>query len=56
LTYIIPRDQSVSVNESVISSLEELIFAAIAALIIVFIFFRDVRNTLITIGQGYRSF
>jgi HAE1 family hydrophobic/amphiphilic exporter-1 len=50
LTYIIPRDQSVSVNESVISSLEELIFAAIAALIIVFIFFRDVRNTLITMA------
>ena len=50
LDYIIPRDQSVSVNESVISSLEELIFAAIAALIIVFIFFRDVRNTLITMA------
>ena len=50
LTYIVPRDQSVSVNESVISSLEELIFAAIAALIIVFIFFRDVRNTLITMA------
>jgi HAE1 family hydrophobic/amphiphilic exporter-1 len=50
LDYIIPRDQSVSVNESVISSIEELIFAAIAALIIVFIFFRDVRNTLITMA------
>lgn len=50
LTYIIPRDQSVSVQESVISSLEELIFASIAALIIVFIFFRDARNTLITMA------
>lgn len=50
LNYIIPRDQSVAVNESVISSLEELIFASIAALIVVFIFFRDIRNTLITMA------
>jgi len=50
LTYIIPRDQSVSVQESVISSLEELIFASLAALLIVYIFFRDARNTLITMA------
>lgn len=50
LSYIIPRDQSVSVRESVISSLEELIFASIAALIVVFLFFRDIRNTLITMA------
>ncbi|MBM4412072.1 MAG: efflux RND transporter permease subunit [Chloroflexi bacterium] len=48
--YIVPRDQSVSVRESVISSLEELIFATIAALIVVFLFFRDIRNTLITMA------
>lgn len=50
MSYIIPRDQSISVRESVISSLEELIFATIAALIVVFLFFRDIRNTLITMA------
>lgn len=50
MSYIVPRDQSVSVRESVISSLEELIFATIAALIVVFLFFRDIRNTLITMA------
>ncbi|MFZ9858103.1 MAG: efflux RND transporter permease subunit [Roseiflexaceae bacterium] len=50
ISYIIPRDQSTAVRESVISSIEELIFAAIAALLVVFAFFRDVRNTLITMA------
>lgn len=50
MSYIIPRDQSISVRESVISSIEELIFATIAALIVVFLFFRDIRNTLITMA------
>lgn len=50
MRYIIPRDQSVAVNESVISSIEELIFASVAALLVVFAFFRDVRNTLITMA------
>lgn len=50
LSYIVPRDQSTSVRESVISSLEELIFASIAALIVVFLFFRDVRNTIVTMA------
>jgi HAE1 family hydrophobic/amphiphilic exporter-1 len=50
LGYIIPRDQSVSVEQAVISSLEELIFASLAALLVVFIFFRDARNTLITMA------
>ena len=50
MSYIIPRDQSVAVSEAVISSLEELIFASIAALLVVFAFFRDIRNTLITMA------
>ncbi len=50
MQYIIPRDQSVAVSEAVISSLEELVFASIAALLVVFAFFRDIRNTLITMA------
>lgn len=50
MQYIIPRDQSVAVSEAVISSLEELVFASIAALLVVYAFFRDLRNTLITMA------
>ncbi len=50
MQYIIPRDQSVAVSEAVISSIEELIFASLAALLVVFAFFRDLRNTLITMA------
>lgn len=50
MQYIIPRDQSVAVSEAVISSIEELVFASLAALLVVFAFFRDLRNTLITMA------
>lgn len=50
MQYIIPRDQSVAVSEAVISSLEELVFASLAALLVVYAFFRDLRNTLITMA------
>jgi len=48
LTYITPRDTSEAVRQSTISSLEELIFAAVAALLVVMLFFSGIRNMLIT--------
>ena len=48
LTYTIPRDDSESVRSSVTSSIEELIFAAIAAFLVVWFFFRNLRSTIIT--------
>jgi hydrophobic/amphiphilic exporter-1 (mainly G- bacteria), HAE1 family len=48
ITYIIPRDSSTAVTASTISSLEELVFAAVAALLVVMLFFSGWRNMLIT--------
>ena len=48
LTYTIPRDDSESVRSSVTSSIEELLFAALAAFLVVWIFFRNLRSTIIT--------
>jgi HAE1 family hydrophobic/amphiphilic exporter-1 len=48
VTYIIPRDSSTAVTQSTISSLEELIFAAVSALLIVMLFFSGWRNMLLT--------
>ncbi len=48
LAYSIPRDDSTSVRSSVTSSIEELIFAAIAAFVVVWLFFRNLRSTIIT--------
>ncbi len=48
LSYFIPRDQSIDVRNSVASSLEELFFASLAAFLVVWFFFRDLRNTFIT--------
>ncbi|MEN9937851.1 MAG: hypothetical protein RLZZ387_4430 [Chloroflexota bacterium] len=48
LTYIIPRDSSTAVTASAISSLEELVFATVAALLVVMLFFSGLRNMLIT--------
>jgi HAE1 family hydrophobic/amphiphilic exporter-1 len=48
LTYTIPRDSSESVRQSTLSSLEELIFASVAALLVVMLFFSGLRNLLIT--------
>ncbi|NTU84732.1 MAG: efflux RND transporter permease subunit, partial [Chloroflexales bacterium] len=48
LTYTIPRDDSESVRSSITSSIEELIFAAVAAFLVVWLFFRNLRSTIIT--------
>jgi hydrophobic/amphiphilic exporter-1 (mainly G- bacteria), HAE1 family len=49
LEYFIPLDTSTFVEESVHGAIEELFVASIAAMIVVFIFFRSIRNTLVTI-------
>lgn len=48
LTYTIPQDDAEAVRDSVASSIEELIFAAVAAFIVVWLFFRNLRSTIIT--------
>jgi HAE1 family hydrophobic/amphiphilic exporter-1 len=50
LSYNIVRDDSTFVQQSVRSSLTELVAACVAAMIVVFLFFRDVRGTLITVA------
>lgn len=50
LIYFIPQDQSEAVRSSTESAIEELLMAALAALLVVFVFFRDPRNTLVTIA------
>ncbi|MBA3945449.1 MAG: efflux RND transporter permease subunit [Herpetosiphonaceae bacterium] len=50
LKYTIPNDQSTSVSESVNSAIEELLIAAVSAMLVVLIFFRDLRNTLVTVA------
>jgi len=50
LHYTVVRDQSTLVRQSVNGSIEELIIAAIAALLVVLLFFRDLRNTLTTVA------
>jgi HAE1 family hydrophobic/amphiphilic exporter-1 len=50
LTYTVIQDNSTFVEESTRSSITELISACAAALLVVFLFFRDVRGTLITIA------
>jgi HAE1 family hydrophobic/amphiphilic exporter-1 len=49
LTYFVPQDQSVEVEESTDSALEELLIAAVSAMLVVLLFFRDLRNTLVTV-------
>lgn len=48
LTYSIPSDSSTSVVSSTISSLEELIFSSVAALLVVMFFFSGLRNVLVS--------
>jgi HAE1 family hydrophobic/amphiphilic exporter-1 len=50
LRYTVVRDQSTIVRQSVNGSIEELIIAAIAALLVVLLFFRGLRNTLTTVA------
>ena len=48
LRYIIPSDQSEAVRQSTISSLEELVFASVAALLVVMGFFAGWRRMITT--------
>ncbi|NOK63650.1 MAG: hypothetical protein GFH27_549297n8 [Chloroflexi bacterium AL-W] len=50
LSYVIPLDQSEAVEESTRSAIEELLVASAAALIIVWLFFRNLRNTIVTLA------
>ncbi len=50
LRYSVVRDQSTIVRQSVSGSIEELIVACVAALLVVLLFFRDLRNTLTTVA------
>lgn len=50
LIHFIPRDQSIEVKESTQSAIDELLIAAVSALLVVFLFFRDLRNTITTIA------
>ena len=50
ITYIITNDQSTQVRNAVNSSIEEIILAVVAAMLVVLLFFRDIRNTLVTIA------
>ncbi len=50
LNYIVVRDDSEDVRSAILSSIEELIFAALAAFAVVWLFFRNLRSTLITMS------
>lgn len=50
LNYFIPNDQSTAVKNSTRSAIEELLIASLAAMLIVWLFFRDLRNTLVTVA------
>jgi hydrophobic/amphiphilic exporter-1 (mainly G- bacteria), HAE1 family len=50
LTYFIPSDQSIQIRESTNSAIEELLIAAVAAMLVVLVFFRDIRNTIVTVA------
>jgi HAE1 family hydrophobic/amphiphilic exporter-1 len=50
LRYFVPSDQSTFIKESTNSAIEELIIACIAAMLVVLVFFRDLRNTIVTIA------
>ncbi|MBC8163383.1 MAG: efflux RND transporter permease subunit [Roseiflexaceae bacterium] len=50
LNYFIPNDQANEVRSSVDSAIEELLLASLAAMLIVLLFFRDLRNTIVTVA------
>lgn len=50
LKFTVVRDQSVFVQESLNDALFELLIGALMASLVVFIFFRDLRNTLVTVA------
>ena len=50
LKYVITNDQSTQVTDSVNSSIEEIILAVVAAFLVVLLFFRNLRNTIVTMA------
>jgi HAE1 family hydrophobic/amphiphilic exporter-1 len=50
MKYFVPSDQSTFIEQSTRSAIEELIVACIAAMLVVLLFFRDIRNTLVTVA------
>jgi len=50
LKFIITNDQSTQVRNAVESSIEEIILAVVAAMLVVLLFFRNLRNTLVTVA------
>jgi HAE1 family hydrophobic/amphiphilic exporter-1 len=50
LSIIIASDQSVEVEQAVEGAIEDLLYGAVLAGLVVFLFFRDVRSTLVTIA------
>jgi hydrophobic/amphiphilic exporter-1 (mainly G- bacteria), HAE1 family len=50
LKYFVPSDQSTFIENSTNSAIEELIVACIAAMLVVLVFFRDLRNTLVSVA------
>jgi HAE1 family hydrophobic/amphiphilic exporter-1 len=50
LSIIIASDQSVEVERSVEGAIEDLLFGALLAGLVVFLFFRDLRSTVVTIA------
>ncbi len=49
LTYSVVRDDSIQVRNTVNDALLELVLGVISAIIVVFIFFRDARNTIVAV-------
>ena len=50
LRYVVPSDQSTFIQQSTDSAIEELLIASLAAMLVVLVFFRDIRNTLVTVA------
>lgn len=50
LHIVITSDQSIEVEQSTDGAVEDLLFAAVLAALVMLFFFRDVRNTLVTVA------
>lgn len=50
LSYIVTFNQAETIEESVVSSIEEMVIAVICAFLVVWLFFRDFRNTVVTMA------
>ncbi len=50
LDIAVTSDQSIRVKEATGGALDDLLYAVILASIVMFIFFKDIRNTLVTIA------